>query len=310
MPAIHPAASLYPTRRIARLALTGTALAAWLVAGTAQAAPIQLTYTASFTTCSGGGCTDAIAKSDWGTVSGSFVYDPALSGGWVPPPNGSAPSYYSVNKVHTFSGAQASSASLTAGSLVAKSTGIAFPPSPSSAYNGIAPTSGAIAVYDGERYRSGDRVEFVDQSMTDITGGGLPAGWTTAPSIYGGGVAARMSLIFAYAPGDNPLVSADIPLDMDAIPYAPTLQAITFGFFWTAPGYPSGPYANWVTYSGRITSFSSEPYVPPSGGNPPGQGGTPPAGGTVPEPASLGLAGLALAVMGVKRRRRAPATAG
>jgi PEP-CTERM motif len=280
---------------------------AGLLAGAAQAAPIQLDYSASFDTCSGGGCTDAIATSLWRSISGSVVYDPALSSGWVAPPNGSAPDRYSVNRVHTFSGTQAFSATLTAGSLVARSTGINFPPSPASAWNGIAPTSGALAVYDGERYRQGDRVQFIDQSMTDITGGGLPAGWSTAPSIYGGGVAARLSLVFAYAAGDNALTSADIPLDMDAIPHTPSLQAISFGFYWTAPGYQP----QWVDYSGRITRFSSAPHVPPGGDTPTGGSTAPTPGGSVPEPASLMLAGLALAAAGAvtKRRRVTAATA-
>jgi hypothetical protein len=272
---------------------------AGLLACAAQAAPIQLNYTATFTKCSGAGCTSAIATSLWNAISGSFVYDPALSSGWVAPPSGYAPEYYSTNRVHTFSGAQAFSATLTAGSLVAKSTGITPPQSPASAWNGIAPSSGAIAVVNGEPYRSGDRVEFRDQSMTDITGGGLPAGWSPAPSPYSGGVAARLGLVFAYGLMDNALATADIPLDMDAIPVTPTTQAISFGFYWTAPGQGA---AQWVDYSGRITSFSSAPYSG-GGSTSPGSGTPPATGGSVPEPATGALAGLGLLAAAVTRRR-------
>jgi hypothetical protein len=107
-------------RRAAVAALAG------LLAGTAQAAPLQLSFTASFSTCSGANCTVAIAQSLWSSVSGSFIYDPSLSSGWVAPPNGYAPDYFSTNRVHTFSGTPAFSATLNAGSLVARSTGIAF----------------------------------------------------------------------------------------------------------------------------------------------------------------------------------------
>lgn len=283
---------------------------AGLVSGAVQAAPIQLNYTASFNTCSGANCAVAIDTSLWNSISGSVIYDPALSSGWVAPPSGYAPSFYSENKVHTFSGTQAFSATLNAGTLVARSTGIDFTPSPASAYNGIAPTSGAIAVANGAPGQSADRVEFRDQSMNDITGGGLLAGWTTAPSPYSGGVAGRLGLVFAYSLADNALSTADIPLDIDAIPYTPSTQAISFGFYWTAPGQGS---AQWVDYSGRITSFSSAPYVPPGGGTPPGGGSTPGTGGNVPEPATAALAGLGLLAAAasrgatLSRRRRAAA---
>ncbi len=284
------------------LPLAAAALAS-LAAGTAQAAPIELSFTASFSTCSGSNCHLIIDGSQWNSISGSFIYDPALSTGYVAPPYGYAPELFSTNRVHTFDGNNAFSATLRAGSFLAQSTGIAPPVSPNPAYNGIAPSSGALLVADGQTFRSGDRLEFRDQSMNNISGGGLPAGATIAPSPFGG-EAGRLSLTLAWSLLDGALNSAGIPLDVDSIPFTPSIQSLNFGFYWLAAG--SG-LAQWVDYSGRITSFSSAPYTGGTPTPPPGGGGgtQPPGGGTVPEPASLALVGLGLAAAAGAARRRA-----
>lgn len=291
--------------------LAAAALAGLATAHTAQAAPIQLSFTASFSTCSGSNCHLIIDGSQWGAVSGSFIYDPALSNGYVSPPYGYAPEMFSNNRVHTFDGTSAFSASLHAGSFVAQSTGIAPPNAPNPAYNGIAPNSGALLVADGQTFRSGDRLEFRDQSMNNISGGGLPAGSTIVGNPFGG-EAGRLSLTLAWSLLDGALNSAGIPLDVDSIPFTPSVQSLNFGFFWQAAG--SG-LAQWVDYSGSITSFSSAPYTGGTPTPPPGGGGgtQPPGGGTVPEPASLALVGLGLAAAAASAgaaRRRASRTPG
>lgn len=294
----------FPSKAVGHLLqpLAAAALAGLAATSTAQAAPIELSFTASFSTCSGSNCNIIIDGSQWNAVSGSFIYDPALSTGYVAPPYGYAPELFSTNRVHTFDGNSAFSATLRAGTFLAQSTGIAPPNAPNPAYNGIAPSSGALLVADGQTFRSGDRLEFRDQSMNNISGGGLPVGSTIVGSPFGG-EAGRLSLTLAWSLLDGALNSAGIPLDVDSIPFTPSVQALNFGFYWQAAG--SG-LAQWVDYSGRITSFSSAPYTggtptPPPGG---GGGGTQPPGGTVPEPASLALVGLGLAAVAGAARRR------
>lgn len=277
-----------------RLILRSTVLLAALfsLCDGLHASQVQLDFTANFTSCSGNPCSSALPTQYWNGVTGNIIFDPATSTGTIAPPPGSAPDFFSTNVVYQFSGLAGMRSSLDAGPLHAESTGINPPANPVPGYGGFGTTSGAIGVYNGQTYRSGDWVVMREQSITNVSGALLPPGGHLASNPFDG-PSGQLMISFSYSLLDDPLKTIAIPLDLDSVG-TPNGTSVVFEFWWAS----STGFTELLRYTGNLTGFSTQAYVAPTGGNTLGGGGT---GNSVPEPGSLALA-LAAGVAAALRK--------